>query len=138
MEDLTGMPFTQSRGVSDSYRWFAPELCCAPGILSTASDVFAYAMTVLEVCSIPETLFSFATLLTFNPQLMTGEHPFSHIKRTPEVLIRMQQGDRPRRPTDPEIAARGLDDNLWRLLEQCWQEDPAVRPKIEEVLSRLT
>ena len=69
---------------------------------------------------------------------MTGEHPFSHIKRTSEVLIRMQQGDRPRRPTDPEIVARGLDDNLWRLLEQCWQEDPAVRPKIEEVLSRLT
>lgn len=50
MEDLTGMPFTQSRGVSDSYRWFAPELCCAPGILSTASDVFAYGMTLLEVC----------------------------------------------------------------------------------------
>lgn len=51
MEDLTGMPFTQSRGVSDSYRWFAPELCCAPGILSTASDVFAYGMTLLEVCA---------------------------------------------------------------------------------------
>ena len=69
---------------------------------------------------------------------MTGEHPFPHIKRTPEVLIRVQQGDRPRRPTDPEIVARGLDDNLWVLLEQCWEEDPTVRPKIEEVLSRLT
>ena len=94
-------------------------------------------MTVLEACIFPQ-LFFLVTLLTLNPQLMTGEHPFSHIKRTPEVLIRMQRGDRPRRPTDPEIAARGLDDNLWRLLEQCWQEDPAVRPKIEEVLSRLT
>ena len=51
MEDLTGMPFTQSRGVSDSYRWFAPELCCAPGTLSPASDIFAFAMTVLEVFS---------------------------------------------------------------------------------------
>ena len=57
MEDLTGMPFTQSRGVSDSYRWFAPELCCSPGILSTASDVFAYAMTVLEVCLFLQRLY---------------------------------------------------------------------------------
>ena len=136
MEGLDAKNFSQSDGVSDSYRWHAPERWTVG--MSTASDVFAYAMTVLEVCSIPETLFSFATLLTVKPQLMTGEHPFSHIKRTPEVLIRMQQGDRPRRPTDPEIAARGLDDNLWRLLEQCWQEDPTVRPKIEEVLSRLT
>ena len=57
MEDLTGVPFTQSRGISDSYRWFAPELCSAPGILSTASDVFAYAMTVLEVRLFPQLLF---------------------------------------------------------------------------------
>ena len=68
---------------------------------------------------------------------MTGEHPFSHIKCTSEVLVRMQQGHRPRHPTDPEIAARGLDDNIWLLLEQCWQEDPTARPKIQEVLSRL-
>lgn len=53
MEDITGMPFTQSRGVSDSYRWFAPELCCFPGVISTRSDVFAFAMTALEVCLIP-------------------------------------------------------------------------------------
>ncbi|KAH8119614.1 kinase-like protein [Phellopilus nigrolimitatus] len=51
MEDITGVPFTQSRGVSESYRWFAPELCSAPGILSPASDVFAFSMTVLEVRS---------------------------------------------------------------------------------------
>lgn len=117
MEDLTGMPFTQSRGVSESYRWFAPELCSAPGVLSPASDVFAYSMTVLE--------------------LMTGQPPFSHIKRTPEVLIKMQQGERPRRPESPEIIERGLDDNLWDLLTRCWVEDPAARPSIHEVIAEL-
>ncbi|KAL5528090.1 hypothetical protein ACEPAF_7226 [Sanghuangporus sanghuang] len=117
MEDLTGMPFTQSRGVSDSYRWFAPELCSAPGVLSTASDVFAYSMTVLE--------------------LMTGQAPFSHIRRTPEVLIKMQQGERPRRPEGPEIVERGLDDKLWDLLTRCWAADPEQRPSIQEVINEL-
>ena len=49
LEDVTGVPFTQSKGVSDSYRWLAPELCIDPGILSMYSDVFAYGMTVVEV-----------------------------------------------------------------------------------------
>lgn len=68
---------------------------------------------------------------------MTGEHPFSHIKRTPEVLIRMQNGDRPRRPTNPEVPLRGLDDAMWALLQECWQEDPAHRPTIVDILARL-
>jgi len=117
MEDMTGMPFTQSRGVSDSYRWFAPELCSAPGVLSVYSDVFSYAMTVLEV--------------------MTGEHPFSHIRRTPEVLIRMQQGERPRRPVGDVYVQRGLDDKLWNLLTRCWVSEPEQRPNIHQVLEEL-
>ena len=68
---------------------------------------------------------------------MTGELPFAYIKNSNAAIIHMQQGGRPRRPTDLEIAARGLDDNLWRLLEQCWQADPMNRPKIEEVLNHL-
>lgn len=68
---------------------------------------------------------------------MTGEHPFSHIRRTPEVLIRMQSGDRPLRPTDPVVVERGLDDKLWNLLTMCWVEDPAKRPTIHEVLEVL-
>ena len=47
MEELTGVPFTQTRGLSDSYRWLAPET--TNGTLSPASDVFSYSMTVLEV-----------------------------------------------------------------------------------------
>ncbi|OCB91948.1 kinase-like protein [Sanghuangporus baumii] len=117
MESLTGMPFTQSSGVSESYRWFAPELCSAPGILSLASDVFAFAMTVIE--------------------LMTGQPPCSHIKRNPEVLIKMQQGERPLRPTSAEVIERGLDDKLWNLLTRCWAAEPGERPTIHEVIAEL-
>ncbi|EJD03397.1 kinase-like protein [Fomitiporia mediterranea MF3/22] len=123
IEDLTGMPFTQSQGMSESYRWFAPELCYAPGVLSLESDIYAYSMTVLEARS----LFL----------LMTGKEPFLHIRRTPEVLIKMQQGERPRKPEGPEIIQRGLDDKLWDLLTRCWVEDPAARPSIHEVIAEL-
>lgn len=117
MEELTGVPFTQTRGLSDSYRWFAPELCTTNGTLSPASDVFSYSMTVLEV--------------------MTGLLPFHQLKRTPEVLIKMQQGERPPRPTDPEVIARGLDDKLWNLITRCWHQDPMRRPTINQVLAEL-
>ncbi|KAI5115920.1 hypothetical protein M0805_005351 [Coniferiporia weirii] len=118
MEEMTGMPFTQSRGISESYRWFAPELCSATGILSPAADVFAYGMTVLE--------------------LMTDTYPFAHIKRTPQVLIEMQHGVRPIRPVGREYVERGLDDNLWNLLLRCWDADPKKRPTIYEVLESLS
>ncbi|OCB91594.1 kinase-like protein [Sanghuangporus baumii] len=117
MENLTGMPFTQSSGVSESYRWFAPELCSAPGILSPASDMFAFAMTVVE--------------------LITGQPPCSHIKRNPEVLIKMQQGERPLRSMSTEVIERGLDDKLWNLLTRCWAAEPGERPTIHEVISEL-
>ena len=68
---------------------------------------------------------------------MTGEPPFSHIKRTPEVLIKIQQGERPLRPEGQEIVNRGLDDKLWNLLIRCWDEDLGKRPTIQEVLEEL-
>jgi serine/threonine protein kinase len=58
LEDISGeTPFTQSCGVSDSYRWFAPELLDSTGSLSTSSDIYSYGMTVLEVCPPVEVRF---------------------------------------------------------------------------------
>ncbi|KAF7433209.1 hypothetical protein PC9H_005159 [Pleurotus ostreatus] len=117
VEDITGIPFTQSRGVSDSYRWFAPEVCVGQGTLSVASDIYALAMTILEV--------------------LTHKQPFNHIKHTTEVVIRSARGDRPIRPTDQRVLERGLDDNLWMLLNQCWALEATDRPDIQELIQRL-
>ncbi|KAJ7283878.1 kinase-like domain-containing protein [Mycena rebaudengoi] len=114
VEDITGIPFSQSRGVSDSYRWFAPEVCIGQGVLSLSSDVYAYGMTVLE--------------------LLTHEQPYRDIKHTTEVVIRSAKGEQPARPTSPRILERGLDDHLWALLGQCWINEPSQRPSIQQVL----
>ncbi|KAJ6516091.1 kinase-like domain-containing protein [Mycena sanguinolenta] len=114
VEDITGIPFSQSRGVSDSYRWFAPEVCIGQGVLSLSSDVYAYGMTVLE--------------------LFTHEQPYNNIKHTTEVVIRSAKGEHPPKPTDPKVMRRGLDDNMWKLLSLCWVTEPNKRPTIQQVL----
>ncbi|KAJ7852519.1 kinase-like domain-containing protein, partial [Mycena olivaceomarginata] len=115
VQDITGIPFSQSRGVSDSYRWFAPEVCLGQGVLSLRSDVYAYGMTVLEI--------------------LTHEQPYNNIKHTTEVVIRSAKGEHPPRPRDVRVVQRGLDDNVWALLGLCWATEPSQRPTIQEVLN---
>ncbi|KIJ56647.1 hypothetical protein M422DRAFT_197712 [Sphaerobolus stellatus SS14] len=117
MENLTGVPFTQSKGISESYRWFAPEMCCSPGIISLKSDIFAFSMTVIEI--------------------FTGRPPYDHIHLTTEVLFKMQLGDRPKKPNSPELIARGFTDNIWDVISSCWDPVPEKRPSIDEILLRL-
>ncbi|KAJ3745599.1 kinase-like domain-containing protein [Lentinula detonsa] len=117
VEDITGIPFTQSRGVSDSYRWFAPEVCKGPGVLSARSDMYALGMTILE--------------------LLTHQQPYQKIKHTTEVVIRREKGELPERPLEPRILQRGLDDQVWGLLEDCWKTTASERPKIDEIIKKM-
>ncbi|KIK53708.1 hypothetical protein GYMLUDRAFT_49241 [Collybiopsis luxurians FD-317 M1] len=117
VEDITGIPFTQSRGVSDSYRWFAPEVCKGQGVLSASSDIYALGMTIIE--------------------LFTHQQPYRNIKHTTEVVIRREKGELPERPTEPRVLQRGLDDHIWALLEDCWRTLASERPKIDEVIDRM-
>ncbi|KAJ8077706.1 hypothetical protein PM082_002139 [Marasmius tenuissimus] len=48
VEDMTSPPFTQSKGAANLYRWFAPEIYIGNGAVCLASDVYSFAMTVLE------------------------------------------------------------------------------------------
>ena len=70
-------------------------------------------------------------------QLITNQQPYSYIKHTAEVIIKASKGTRPRRPTEPRIIARGLDDNLWNLMTLCWDINWSTRPTIDQALARL-
>ncbi|KAK7027400.1 hypothetical protein VNI00_015236 [Paramarasmius palmivorus] len=118
IEDVTNStPFTQSLGVSDSYRWFAPETCVGQGICSLAADIYALGMTALE--------------------LFTHQQPYANIKHTTEVVIKRSMGLKPPRPLDERVMRRGLDDQMWALMSKCWILDPAGRPDINAVLEAL-
>lgn len=68
---------------------------------------------------------------------MTGEYPFTEIRRKSEVIIRVAQGKRPLRPVGDDYVQRGLDDKLWALLQRCWVSEPEKRPNIHQVLEEL-
>ena len=82
-------------------------------IESKAADVFAFAMLAVEV--------------------FTGKIPFGEQKNEAVVML-ISRGGRPEMPEDAREV--GLTNDMWALLENCWQEDPYRRPSIEEVVRR--
>lgn len=117
MEDIINVPYTESCGISDVYRWCSPELLDGKG-RTPSSDIYAFSMTVLE--------------------LMTGKKPLVHIKHTATVPFKVSLGERPLRPTDADCVRRGLDDDMWSLLQECWVKEPERRPTVDAILDRIT
>jgi len=118
VEDVTGAPYTESNAIPDTYRWYAPEVCnsSSGGCLSLSSDVYAFAMTILE--------------------LMTHKKPYAEHKNPLTVVISSAKGERPIRPTEPRVIERGLDDGLWSLISDGWAME-SQRPSIQEMLDAL-
>jgi len=91
-----------------TWRFWAPEMINdEEGIqrVTTATDVYAFAMTVI--------------------QIFTGLLPFPHISSDAKVVIIVSKGGRPLREHCPQIT-----NDIWRLLEQCWNIDPKQRPSM--------
>lgn len=79
---------------------------------SKAADVFAFGMFALEV--------------------FTGQVPFSEYTNEAVVSL-VSQGRRP--PGMPENAQEvGLTNDMWTLLENCWQQRYKKRPSMEGVV----
>ncbi|KAF9070167.1 kinase-like domain-containing protein, partial [Rhodocollybia butyracea] len=99
-------------------RWMSPELLYPlPGIESykrtTASDMYAYGCLCIEV--------------------YTGRVPFADIRAEILVLEQVLKGERPERPSEPNA----MTDELWNLVNACWQHDRSGRPQIGLVVDHL-
>lgn len=118
IEDVTEKSASATLTASSSARWLAPELI--EGLISSPTkeaDTYSYAMAILE--------------------LFTGKHPFSHCRRDATVIydIVMLKKTPPR----PETAhvGDGLSDELWVLMQECWDADAQLRPSMGLVAARL-
>ncbi|KAH7903719.1 kinase-like domain-containing protein [Hygrophoropsis aurantiaca] len=119
IEDITGTAITQSTGICNSNRWLAPELSIGDGIMTPAADVYAFAMTVLE--------------------LLTHEQPWATIKIT-HVIKQINEKKRPARPEGcfgEAALERGLDDHIWNLIQACWVTERKDRPTIAQAKQAL-
>jgi len=107
-------------------RWMGPELF--PDMMgpdpddmertnTRATDVYAFGMVCYEMFS--------------------DHRPFSDISVDFQVLFAVKQGRRPSRPTHKLSCIRGLNDEMWHIIEACWNQDPSERPSTTEVIKYL-
>jgi hypothetical protein len=69
-------------------------------------------------------------------QIFAGTPPFAHTPDSVLVSVVVDRGIRPR-PTKSSIQ-NGLDDDYWKIVEDCWAQDPNDRPIITHVVQRLS
>lgn len=62
-------------------------------------------------------------------ELMTGQPPFHYIPADITVAIELANRQLPRRP----IACKPLTDELWALLQMCWNKNPHERPSMNQL-----
>ena len=67
--------------------------------------------------------------------MITGEVPFANLRVDGAVILAVKEKQRPPRPT---MTAHRVSDAMWQLWEECWAEAPDDRPKMAEVLVRLS
>ncbi|KAF9446658.1 kinase-like protein [Macrolepiota fuliginosa MF-IS2] len=104
---LLDIPLSTSSRMAGTFRWMSPELLRDEDPKpTTASDVWALGMTILQV--------------------FTGSNPYNHIKNDAAVIVGVMQGELP--PQPPEI-----DGIMWTLLKRCFSYDPTKRPRMETV-----
>ncbi|KAG8948558.1 hypothetical protein FRC03_000681 [Tulasnella sp. 419] len=107
---------------TDAIRWMAPELV-NPELIgrstpspSTAADTWSFGMVSYEV--------------------FTLEKPYSHCALDVQVIDDIEQGFRHKRPRGT-AETQGLTNAVWRLTEDCWEQDPLDRPGMSYVAARL-
>ena len=94
---------------------FDPELAGPEGTrLTKKSDCYALGMVIYEVLS--------------------GHAPFAPFPHC-IVIRKIIEGERPTRPEEPEGA--WFTNDLWQMLNRCWEPLPQSRPSAEAVLECL-
>jgi len=106
-------------GKTESQRWMAPEMFAEDTpVLQTPSDVWGWAMAALE--------------------LISGLPPFHRTKQPHTIIVNLQKNSRPIRAEHPGFEQYALKpDEMWALLERCWEFEPQQRLTIDEVFVEL-
>ena len=67
--------------------------------------------------------------------MLTGTRPFAGIGKTELACKVALEDERPRWPIDSEKL--GFTDNVWEVLQKCWEKKPSARPTVDLVSACL-
>ncbi|KAF8351812.1 kinase-like domain-containing protein [Amanita rubescens] len=95
--------------MTDSINYAAPELMGMFKRETTQTDVYAYGRLYYMVF--------------FDAMPFEGKKPS-------QILELISSGIRPYRPDSPR-----MDDDIWKLVEDCWSPDPSRRPTMEQIVA---
>jgi len=117
---LSEAPSVASSVVANNPRWHAPEIIISQNF-SLAGDVYAFGLILWE--------------------LLTWELPFSNLSNFQIIVAVGQNGQRPDVPRAGSSAIRGKEfvgyDEYVALMESCWAQDAAERPRFETIIASL-
>ncbi|KXN84991.1 Serine/threonine-protein kinase HT1 [Leucoagaricus sp. SymC.cos] len=110
-----------SVAIGGTLRWQAPELLEFELSEPTASaDVYAFGSIMYEI--------------------FTGQIPFHEICQQVRVMKAILEGKRPTKPVPihPAWTKWGLSEDIWELMEECWETEPEQRPVASKVVQLIT
>ncbi|KAJ7088697.1 kinase-like domain-containing protein [Mycena epipterygia] len=96
-------------------RYLAPELFRGGSKIHFGSDVYAFACVGYEI--------------------LTGKVPFYELPNDMAVMFQVAAGKRPSQPSS--CSGTAALDSLWELLQDCWKDDPELRPSAIQIVERL-
>jgi serine/threonine protein kinase len=135
LETVADTPVFTLSIVSFSVRWCAPELILVENARATqATDVYAWASTVLQVCH-NLSAYSVRSDRLCICQLLTGDVPYGSHRDITIISGILTRSPLPKTASPLRYSINHVD-LLWNLLEECWAEAPH-RPSIHEVKDRL-
>ena len=107
----TGRTDGPKTGMIGTAHWMAPEVLMSSPDYDQKVDVYSFGIFMWE--------------------LLTGDMPYKNMKQT-DIMVGVTMGNL--RPTIPDDCPQKIRD----LIEICWSQDPAMRPKMSKVVSRLS
>ncbi|CUA75508.1 putative WD repeat-containing protein alr2800 [Nostoc sp, PCC 7120] [Rhizoctonia solani] len=118
MSEVSGLIFSEtSNSRLGSLRWAAPELLLAEvPKRTTQCDVYALGMTFLEI--------------------FTGQAPYPECKQDFTVILTVQRGTLPTRPSE-QLKDDERGNVMWRIMLDCWKRDLGERLSSRQVVDAL-